>query len=43
MQGQTRKYFIHPGALTEGQYEELKNLLSNVTTCKVKGCSAKFH
>ncbi|GBC30800.2 hypothetical protein GLOIN_2v1875584 [Rhizophagus irregularis DAOM 181602=DAOM 197198] len=26
-------------ALTEEQYKELKNLLSNATTCKVKECS----
>nr|CAG8507165.1 8352_t:CDS:10 [Entrophospora candida] len=47
MCGRTRKierqnHFIHPAALTEGQYEELKNLLPNETTCKVKGCSNNF-
>ncbi|CAG8559507.1 9409_t:CDS:2, partial [Cetraspora pellucida] len=32
--------FIHPNALTEEQYEELKNLIP--TACKIRGCSNNY-
>lgn len=34
--------FIYPGALTEEQYEELKNLLPGDVSCKVRGCSNNY-